>query len=83
MGKNTYLKNRAELEKMYADMGVTPNKEIIVYCNTKYYAASTFFTLKALGFPDVRVYDYSRVGWNGKGFLPKIIGSVGWRLILK
>lgn len=72
---NTYLKNPAELTEMYADMGVTPDKEIIVYCNTGYYAANTFFILKALGFTDVRVYDYSWVEWNGKGFLPKIVGS--------
>ena len=72
---NTYLKNPAELEEMYAEMGVTPDKEIIVYCNTGYYAANTFFILKALGFSDVRVYDYSWVEWNGKGFLPKIVGS--------
>ncbi len=72
---DTYLKDPAELEEMYADMGVTPDKEIIVYCNTGYYAANTYFILKALNFPNVRVYDYSWVEWNGKGFLPKIVGS--------
>lgn len=71
----TYLKNPAELEEMYAELGVTRDKEIIVYCNTGYYAANTFFILKALEFPNVRVYDYSWVEWNDKGFLPKIVGS--------
>lgn len=72
---DTYLKDPAELEEMYADKGVTRDKEIIVYCNTGYWAANTFFILKALDFPSVRVYDYSWVEWNGKGFLPKIVGS--------
>lgn len=73
--KHTYLKNPDELEEMYADLGVTPDKEIIIYCNTGYYAANSYFILKSLGFPNVRVYDYSWVEWNDKGFLPKIVGS--------
>lgn len=72
---NTYLKNPAELEEMYAELGVTPDKEIIVYCNTGYYASNTYFILKAIGFPNVRVYDYSWVEWNVKDHLPKIIGT--------
>ena len=71
----TYLKDPAELEEMYAGIGVTRDKEIIVYCNTGYFASNTFFILKALGFPNVRVYDYSWVEWSGKGFLPRIEGS--------
>jgi thiosulfate/3-mercaptopyruvate sulfurtransferase len=71
----TYLKDPSELEEMYAGLGVTPDKEVIVYCNTGYFASNTFFILKALGFPNVRVYDYSWVEWNGKGYLPKIEGS--------
>lgn len=71
----TYLKNPDELAEMYADLGVTPDKEIILYCNTGYYASNTYFILKALDFPNVRVYDYSWVEWNGKGFLPKIVGK--------
>lgn len=72
---NTYLKSPVELEEMYAELGVTPDKEILVYCNTGYYAANTFFILKALNFPNVRVYDYSWVEWNIKEHLPKIVGS--------
>jgi thiosulfate/3-mercaptopyruvate sulfurtransferase len=71
----TYLKDPAELVEMYAGLGVTPDKEVIVYCNTGYFAANTFFILKALDFPNVRVYDYSWVEWSGKGFLPKVEGT--------
>lgn len=71
----TYLKNPDELTEMYAELGVTPDREIIIYCNTGYYASNTFFILKALGFKNVRVYDYSWVEWNGKGHLPKIVGK--------
>ncbi len=71
----TYLKNPAELEEKFMDLGVTPDKEILVYCNTGWYAANTYFVLKALNYPNVRVYDYSWVEWNGKGHLPKIVGK--------
>lgn len=72
---DTYLKNPADLEEMYAELGVTPDKEILVYCNTGYFASNTFFILKALSFPNVRVYDYSWVEWDKKEFLPKVIGT--------
>ena len=71
----TYLKDPVELEEMYAALGVTRDKEIVAYCNTGYFASNTFFILKALGFPNVRVYDYSWVEWSGKGFLPKVEGT--------
>lgn len=71
----TYLKDPAELEEMYAALGVTREKEVIVFCNTGYWASNTFFILKALDYPNVRVYDYSWAEWSGKGFLPKIEGT--------
>ncbi len=71
----TYLKDPAELEAMYAGLGVTRDKEVIAYCNTGYFAANTYFILKALGFPNVHVYDYSWAEWSGKGFLPKVEGA--------
>lgn len=71
----TYLKDPEELAEKFVDLGVTPDKEIIVYCNTGWYAANSYFVLKALNYPNVRVYDYSWVEWSGKGHLPKIVGS--------
>ncbi|MCK5915598.1 MAG: sulfurtransferase, partial [Deltaproteobacteria bacterium] len=72
---NTYLKDGVELEEMYAELGVTPDKEVIIYCNTGYYASNTFFILKALSFPNVRVYDYSWTEWSKKDFLAKVVGT--------
>ena len=71
----TYLKDPGELEEMYTSLGVTRDKEVIVFCNTGYWASNTFFILKALDYPNVRVYDYSWAEWSGKGFLPKIEGA--------
>lgn len=71
----TYLKSPSELEEKFMELGVTPEKEVIVYCNTGWNAANTFFVLKALGYPNVRVYDYSWIEWNAKQHLPKVIGN--------
>ena len=71
----TYLKSPAELEEKFMELGVTPEKEVIVYCNTGWNAANTFFVLKALGYPNVRVYDYSWSEWNAKDYLPRVAVS--------
>lgn len=71
----TYLKDPVELEEKFMELGVTPDKEVIVYCNTGWNAANTFFVLKALNYPNVRVYDYSWAEWNAKEFLPRVLGK--------
>jgi thiosulfate/3-mercaptopyruvate sulfurtransferase len=45
-----------ELRKLYADHGLTPDKEIVSHCASGGRAAQTLFTLKLLGYPKVRVY---------------------------
>ncbi len=54
-----------ELRRMYEEAGVTPDKEVIVYCRIGERAAHTFFVLKELlGYPRVRVYDGSWSEWG-------------------
>lgn len=53
---------RAELESL----GVTPDKEIVVYCRSGTRSAHTYFTLRHLGFPGVRNYDGSWLAWSIK-----------------
>ena len=50
------FKPAAELRKMYAAKGVTPDKEIVTYCAGGGRAAHSLFTLKLLGYPKVKVY---------------------------
>ncbi|HUN05149.1 MAG TPA: sulfurtransferase [Aggregatilineales bacterium] len=51
---------RAEL----AQLGVTPDKEIVTYCQSGMRAAHTFYLLLSLGFPAVRLYDGSWAEWS-------------------
>ena len=43
------FKSASELSKMYDQLGVTKDKEVITYCQTGHRAANTYFTLRLLG----------------------------------
>ena len=54
-----------ELRRLYESMGVTRDKEVIVYCRIGERAAHTFYVLRELlGYPKVRVYDGSWSEWG-------------------
>ena len=41
---------------MYEDAGVTPDREVITYCQGGYRAAHSYLALRLLGYPRVRIY---------------------------
>jgi len=68
-------KKKEELEKLFAESGVTKDKEIIVHGRTGGEASHLYFTLKyVLGFPDVRLYRGSWVEWSADKNMPVKIG---------
>ena len=59
------FKSVEELKRLYESRGVTPDKEVIVYCRIGERASHTWFVLKEiLGYPRVRVYDGSWSEWG-------------------
>src|SRR5437762_2237607 len=63
-GPEQVFKGAADLRRLYAAKGITPDKEIVTHCASGGRAAQTLFTLKLLGYPHVRIYygsfaDYS------------------------
>jgi len=44
--------------------GITPDKTVIVTCNTGAGAGAAFFMFKYLGYPDVRLHDAAWVSWS-------------------
>ena len=59
------FKSRAELEKLYGDQGITPDKDIIAYCRIGERSAHTWFVLtELLGYKNVRNYDGSWTEWG-------------------
>jgi thiosulfate/3-mercaptopyruvate sulfurtransferase len=68
-------KKKEDLEKLFAESGVTKEKEIIVYCRAGSDASHLYFTLKyVLGFPHVRLYRGSWLEWSADKNLPVRLG---------
>ena len=49
---------------MYEEAGVTPDREVITYCQGGYRAAHSYLALRLLGYPKVRNYVGS---WKERG----------------
>jgi len=64
------FKNADELKKMYTDAGVTPDREVITYCQGGYRAANSYLALRLLGYPRVRMYIGSWKEWGDREDLP-------------
>ena len=59
-----------ELRRMYEDAGVTPDREVITYCQGGYRAAHSYLALRLLGYPRVRTYVGSWKEWSDRSELP-------------
>jgi thiosulfate/3-mercaptopyruvate sulfurtransferase len=70
LGPDGAFKPAAELEQMYGDAGVTPDREVITYCQGAYRAAHSYLALRLLGFPKVRTYVGSWKEWGDRLDLP-------------
>ena len=64
------FKPATELRQMYEDAGVTPDREVITYCQGGYRAANSYLALRLLGYPRVRVYVGSWKEWGDREGLP-------------
>ena len=68
-------RDSAELKKEYEQLGVTPDKRIIIYCSKGYRSTTTYVTLKhVLGYPNVAVYDGSFSEWSDAADAPVATG---------
>jgi len=64
------FKPAAELRTMYEAAGVTPEREVITYCQGGYRAAHTYLALRLLGYLRVRNYLGSWKEWGDRDDLP-------------
>jgi thiosulfate/3-mercaptopyruvate sulfurtransferase len=70
LGADGAFKPAAELRAMYEQAGVTPDKEVVTYCQGGYRAAHGYLALRLLGYPRVRNYTGSWKEWGDREDLP-------------
>ncbi len=67
---NLRLKPDDELRDLLANLGVTPEKETITYCQTHHRSSHTYIVLKHLGFNRVKGYPGAWSDWGNNPDLP-------------
>ena len=55
---------------MYERAGVTPDREVVTYCQGGYRAAHSYLALRLIGYPRVRNYIGSWKEWGDRVDLP-------------
>jgi thiosulfate/3-mercaptopyruvate sulfurtransferase len=64
------FKSADELRAMYEAAGITPDREVVTYCQGGYRAAHAYLALRVLGYPRVRNYTGSWKEWGDREDLP-------------
>ena len=64
-----------DLKALYGDAGVTPAMEAVTYCQGGVRAAHTYFVLRLMGYPWVRMYDASWAEWGNDADVPAAGGE--------
>ncbi len=64
------LKDEQVLRAQFERVGVTPDKQVVVYCGSGSRSAHTYLVLKALGYPHVSNYKGSMQDWAHRRGLP-------------
>jgi thiosulfate/3-mercaptopyruvate sulfurtransferase len=64
------FKPAAELRAMYEDAGITPDRDVVTYCQGGYRGAHAYLALRLLGYPRVRNYLGSWREWGDRTDLP-------------
>jgi thiosulfate/3-mercaptopyruvate sulfurtransferase len=72
--QNTFL-FQEELAEMYDSQDVTRDKVAVTHCQTGVRGAHTYFVLRLLGYPEVRVYDGSWAEWGNAEDTPILKGK--------
>jgi len=64
------MKPADDLREAFEPLGVTPDKEVTLYCNTGYRSAHGYLALRLLGYPRLRNYVGSWQEWGNRDGLP-------------
>jgi len=68
--RNMRFKTDEELKALLLPLGITPDKEIITYCQTHHRSAHSYIVLKHLGYERIKGYPGSWSDWGNNPDLP-------------
>ena len=68
------LRDRDEILGELAGLGITPDKEVVVYCQTHHRSSQSYCMLRDLGFERVRGYPGAWSEWGNQDELPIEVG---------
>ena len=68
--RNNRFKSKSELLEMLHSQGITPDKEIITYCQTHHRSSHSYAMLKSLGYGRIRGYAGSWSEWGNASDTP-------------
>jgi len=60
----------AALRQVFAEFKITPDRQVVTYCQVGTRAAEIYFALRLLGFKQVRLYDGGWEDWSANPRLP-------------
>lgn len=69
-GNNNLLRSEEAIRQELLDLGITPDKEVIVYCRTHHRSCFTWLLAKHLGYDNVRGYAGSWAEWSSRDDTP-------------
>ena len=61
------IRPRDELGAVLAERGITPDRQVVLYCNTARRISHTYVVLRHLGYEDVAFYEGSLTEWEAAG----------------
>ncbi|MFB6083950.1 MAG: sulfurtransferase [Halorientalis sp.] len=61
------LKSREGMESILEERTITPERRIVLYCNTARRISHTYTVLRHLGYPDLQFYEGSLTEWEEEG----------------
>ena len=61
------IKPRDQLEAVLDERGITPDRRILLYCNTARRISHTYIVLRHLGYENVAFYEGSLIEWRAAG----------------
>jgi thiosulfate/3-mercaptopyruvate sulfurtransferase len=70
INRNMRFKSDEALQSILTPLGITPDREVIVYCQTHHRSAHSYMVLKHLGYERIKGYPGSWSDWGNNPELP-------------